>query len=244
MPGFPTLLRNAIVILSLLPALAAAEPRATDHNRHGWYNYFGDHGLGGTRWGVHLEGQYRRHDFIASWQQLLIRPGVNYEVNPALLLTFGYAYARSYPYSNRAPASGVSNEHRIWEQAQWRYRTGRAALNTRVRFEQRFLGSANPAQSGFRYENRLRTWEQITLPISRRTYFSAYDEVWLYVKPYVSKSAFDQNRAYAAVGLRLNPAWRMEVGYMNQALLHRSGSVLELNHTLVLSVFSIARFKL
>lgn len=80
------------------------------------------------------------------------------------------------------------------------------------------------------------------MPLSRKTYFTAYDEVWFYVPPYVSNSAFDQNRAYAGIGLRLNPSWRAEVAYMNQAILHRSGSVLESNHTLVVSIFSNARF--
>lgn len=229
-----------IKILSLLllaPTLFAAD---VDHNGHGWYTYFGDHPVGKTKWGVHLEGQYRRHDYIRSWQQLLLRPGVNYEVNKFLLLTAGYGYAHTYAYSDLSPKTPATNEHRLWQQAFFRYRAGRAGLTTRVRFEERFLGSA--VQPGFRHENRLRTWEQITIPINKRTYFTAYDEVWFYVKPYVSSSAFDQNRAYAALGYRFNPSWRVELGYMNQALLQRSGAVLESNHTIVLSVFSTARF--
>ena len=44
--------------------LATADDRKVDHNAHGWYNYFGDHPIGGSKWGAHLEGQYRRHDVI------------------------------------------------------------------------------------------------------------------------------------------------------------------------------------
>lgn len=229
--------------LALLPCPSPAEPRVVDHNSHGWLTYFGDHPFGNSKWGAHLEGQARRHDLGRTWQQLLLRPAVNYDVSPALTLTAGYAYARTHSYGDFAPATPATNEHRLWEQAIWRYSAGRAAFNSRFRFEQRFIGSANPAQSGFRHENRLRTWEQVTIPSSGPVYFTAYDEIWFYIKPYVSSSAFDQNRAYAAVGYRMRPDWRLELGYMNQALLQRSGSVLESNHTLVVSLYSNARFK-
>ena len=55
-------------------------------------------------------------------------------------------------------------------------------------------------------------------------------------------SLFDQNRAYAALGLNIQPGWRFETAYMNQALLQRSGRVLELNHILMFSVLSNAPF--
>lgn len=225
----------------MLFSLAIAQERVVDHNVHAWGAYFGDHSIGTSPWGVHLEGQYRRHDFGRQWQQLLLRPGVNYEVGSHLLLTAGYAYVRSFSYSDYVTHGPPTNEHRIWEQAWFRYRTGLAALTTRIRFEQRFLQNTNLPDSGYRYEHRLRTWQQATLPLFRKTYFTAYDEVWFYVPPYISNSAFDQNRAYAGIGLRLNPSWRAEIAYLNQAILHRSSSVLESNHTVVLSIFSNAR---
>ena len=67
------------------------------------------------------------------------------------------------------------------------------------------------------------------------------DEFWVYVKPFQSNSVFDQNRAYAALGFDLKPSLRLEGGYMNQAFLVRSGSRLEHNHTIVVSLFSSAR---
>ncbi len=231
------------LLLSLiLPAFGYAADRAVDNNLHGWFNYFGDHPFGKSKWGVHLEGQYRRHELILSWQQLMIRPAINYDVNKNLTLTAGYANVRSYSYSDLAPASRATMEHRLWQQALIRYRVDKAALTTRVRLEQRFLGSATLAQPGYRYENRIRALEQITIPVRGRTYFTAYDEIWFYIKPYVSRSVFDQNRAYAAAGFRVNPAVRVEVGYMNQALFQRSGLVREANHTLMVSLFSNARF--
>jgi hypothetical protein len=230
--------RLVLVLLALFPL--AAQDRAVDHNAHGWYQYFGDHPVGESQWGVHLEGQFRRHDVIRRGQQLLLRPGVNYEVNRHLMLTAGYAFVRTYRYGE-APVPASFNEHRIWEQAWFRYGTGKVGWSTRVRFENRFL-SVGPGGS-FRHENRIRAWQQVTVPLRGSFYLTGYDEIWFYVKPYVSNSAFDQNRAYGALGFRFSPTWRMEVGYMNQAILQRSGSVLESNHTFTLAVLSSARFR-
>jgi hypothetical protein len=234
---------GAFALFSLLAlSPVRADDREVDHNFHGWYMYFGDHPLGNSKWGVHLEGQWRRHDVITKWQQLLLRPGINYQLNPTVMLTAGYGFIRSYPYGD-FPAARTSTEHRIWQQAWLRYRTGNLAWSTRLRFENRFLGSVDETGKEFyRYENRFRGWQQIRVPIRGRTYFTAYDEVWFYVKPYVSNSAFDQNRAYAALGFNIDKDWRFEAGYMNQAVLQRSGRVLESNHTLMFSIFSTAPF--
>jgi hypothetical protein len=212
----------------------AGQDRVTDHNAHGWFAYFGDHPIAGSKWGVHLEAQVRRHDVVTKWQQLLLRPGVNYQASKSVMLTAGYAFVRSNTYSEFAPPAPVSLEHRLWEQVWIRYRTGSTQWSTRLRFENRFLESAG----GYRYENRFRAWQQVRIPIAPKKYFTAYDEFWFYVKPYQSNSAFDQNRAYAGIGFEVKPTFRVEVGYLNQLLLVRSGSRLESNHTIMLSLFS------
>lgn len=214
-------------------------PREVLHQAHGWYNYFGDHPIGDSRWGVHLEGQWRRHNVILQGQQLLLRPAVNYEVNDLLMLSAGYAFAHTHRYG-AAPVAAVNGEHRLWQQALLRYRQSKASWTTRIRFEERFLERIGREEgtAKYRHENRIRILQQIRVPIRGAAYGTAYNEFWSYVKPYVSNSAFDQNRAYGAFGWQFNQHWRMEAGYLNQTILQRSGSVLESNHTLVFSVIS------
>jgi hypothetical protein len=235
---------HRILALTLIsPLLLTAEERIADHNFHGWYNYFGDHPIAASKWGVHLEAQIRRHDVVTKWQQLLLRPGVNYQASKAVLLTAGYAFVRSSTYSEFAVPAPATPEHRLWQQAWIRYRTGRTNWSTRLRFENRFLGTPDlrTRATTYRFENRFRAWQQIKVPLSQNRYFTAYDEFWVYVKPYQSKSVFDQNRAYVALGFDLKPSLRLEVGYMNQVILVRSGSRLEHNHTIMVSLFSNAR---
>ena len=68
--------------LVLFPALHAQSisGRIHENNANGWWNYFGDHPIGDTKWGAHLEVQWRRNNIATNWQQLLIRPAVNYSL--------------------------------------------------------------------------------------------------------------------------------------------------------------------
>ena len=233
-------MKVAIVLVVLTaPLLVYGQDRKADHNAHGWYSYAGDHPIRNTKWGLHLEGQYRRHDVIQKWQQLMLRPAVNYQLSSSLTLTAGYGFIRTHTYGDFTSPSAAFPEHRLWEQAWWRYKGRGLNWGTRVRFENRFIGS--PSGANYRYENRLRLFQQTTKPLTSKSYLTASNELKFYVKPYVSSSTFDQNRAYGAVGLNLSPSLRMEVGYLNQLLLRRSGSVIESNHTLILTLFSNAR---
>lgn len=227
-----------LLLAALLVAPLAGQNRVTVQNTHFWATYDGDHKFEGSRWGVHLEGHWRRHDAGLTWQQLLLRPGVTYAVNPHLHLTAGYAFIETWPYGSPVPAPKTS-EHRLWEQAALRYKTGRVSWTSRFRFENRWLESPGAA---YRYENRLRLMQKLSVPMTSKTYFTASDEYWVYVKPYVSNSAFDQNRAYAALGFKLADHWKLETGYMHQGILRRSGLVFESNHTLRLTLVSDASF--
>lgn len=226
-----------IVLIALVTLALPGQDRVTRNFAHFWATYDGDHRFSGSRWGLHLEGHWRRHDAGLTWQQLLLRPGVTYSVNPKLQLSAGYAFIETWPYGGSISPKFI--EHRLWEQAALKYRTGKVAWTSRFRFENRWL---EVPRGGYRYENRLRLMQKLSVPTSRSTYLTAFDEFWVYIPPYVSTSAFDQNRAYAALGFRLADHWRLETGYMHQGILRRSGLVFESNHTIRLTLVSDATF--
>lgn len=243
--GMLTRLRWALLAaLSVAPLGAADGPgRVIDPESHGWFNYFGDHPLGKSRWGLHLEGQWRRSNVVTQWQQLLLRPGVNYQIHPRVMLTAGYAFIDTFQYGDY-PVRARFPEHRLWQQAQIRSNTGKVVWTTRLRFENRFLGVIeNGSVARYRYENRFRALQRITVPVKGRLFFTAYDEIFAYVAPYQSASVIDQNRAYGALGWKLKPGWNFEAGYMMQTLLQRNGRIAEANNTLMISVVSTAPFR-
>lgn len=234
----------------LIFALAALPVAGqNDSNGHLWANYFGDHAFGTSKWGVHLEGQWRRTRLGTAWQQLLLRPGVNYQVHPKVLLTAGYGFIQTHRYGE-FPARAAFPEHRIFEQAQIAQRGWKLDWSHRLRLEQRFIGQMGPRGDGtffrelWRHENRFRYMLRTNVPLHAKGdwYLGLYDEVFLNFGKNVGENGFDQNRAYVAVGRKLPGQTRFEIGFMEQTLQQRNGRIWEHNHTLMVSIFSRAPF--
>jgi hypothetical protein len=223
--------------LLILPALAAAqtESKIFDHNAHAWYMYFGDHKFS-RKWGLHAEGQWRRSDASAKWQQFLIRPGINYHVNRNVMLTAGYGFIKSYPYGDFPSTNAAFPEHRIYQQALVKQKFGRVDWQHRLRSEQRWIG----AGQAWRAQDRFRYMGRADLPLKGPWSLGIYNEIFLNYGRNVAPGAFDQNRAYVAAGYKAGTLGRIEFGYMHQAVAQRNGRVIESNHTLQVAFFSSA----
>lgn len=221
--------------LSLLLLISFGLSAQTDPNAHAWYMYFGDHPVGNSRFGIHLEGQWRRANLGLTWQQLLLRPALNFQLNKKVMLTGGYGFVETYRYGDY-PARENFPEHRVFEQALITQKLFGQEFQNRLRFEQRnILGYAARYENRFRY--MLRT--NVPLPVDhRRYYLGLYDEVFYNFGENVQFNVFDQNRAYVALGWNMGHQTRLEVGFMEQTVQHRDGKVIEHNHTLQVAVYS------
>ena len=234
-------------LLSLTMATSALADQSESNNL--WLNYVGDHPLGDGPWGIHLESQFRRADFGEDWQQLLLRAGINYTVNPSLSLTAGYAFVESYPFGD-IPIAHEFPENRIWEQALITHKQFGLDWTHRFRLEQRYIGEVD-ADSGdvnnWRYENRFRYMLRTSIPLSKdkKWYLPVWDEVFFNFGDNVSKNYFDQNRAFIGIGRQLTESTKLEIGFMEQTVQRRGGSVWENNHTITVwltSKFPLKRF--
>ena len=213
--------------------------------------YFGDHPAGQGPWGVHFDGQWRRQGVGQKWQQLLLRPGVNYDFSPNVQGSGGYAFIRSHPYGDYQARSRTP-EHRLWQQLLLRQKIGKTGLTHRFRLEQRFLGVRdNEAVDderllGYSHRNRFRYFAKGVIPIRRTSsdsdyFIAAYNEVMFNFGPNVTNNIFDQNRAYVAVGRKIPGFGTLEVGYLQQTVQQANGRVFEFNHTLQIGLFSTRR---
>ncbi len=220
---------------------------ATDNNANVWFMYFGDHPFSKTsKWGLHLEGQWRRADAGLKWQQLLLRPAVNYQLNKKVALTGGYGFIQSHGYGD-FPSPATAPEHRFFEQVSITQRFKKLDFQNRLRFEQRNLGVMAKQSNGefdrigWRYENRFRYMLRTNVPLKvggGKYYVGLYDEILFNYGKNVAKNVFDQNRAYAALGRNLGHETKLEVGYLEQTVQHRDGLVFEHNHTLQIAIYS------
>ncbi|MFN3324509.1 MAG: DUF2490 domain-containing protein [Bryobacteraceae bacterium] len=221
--------------------------RTTTTNYNGWYMYYGNHEVA-DRWSVYFEAQARRNDVVTKWQQYLFRPALNYQVNNKLIVSGGYAFIDTFRYG-QFPVAARFPENRIYQQAAIAHDTKRVALQQRIRFEERWIGVMAPDPSGgssvasWRYQNRFRYLLRANIALAGRWYLGVYDEIFLNVPPNIGASAYDQNRLYGAIGYNFTAPVRLELGYMNQALLQRNGLVLENNNTLQFAIYSTASFR-
>lgn len=234
-----------LLAMSLLSNPAAAQTqRIKDSNINGWYMYFGDHKFA-DRWGVHTELQLRRHNTLKDPQQLLIRTGINYDLSPSALVTLGYGFIQTHPYGDY-PAAAKFPEQRIYQQLQLKNSLGRLGLVHRYRLEQRWI--KQPTAEAYTYLNRARYLLKATLPLAgnslevKELFLAAYDEVFVGFGKNIQQNIFDQNRAYVALGYKINNTAAFELGYLHQLVQKANGVVFEHNHTLQVSLFHNLNF--
>lgn len=235
--------RFALLLVCLAPVFA--QGKFYDNNFNQWMMYTGDHRVHG-KWGVHLEAQLRRHEFTTP-QQFFPRVGLNYQITPSTLLTAGYAWIGTYRYGE-FPVAASFPENRLYQQALINSTAKGNAFQSRLRFEERWIGVRAPlpdgsrADLGNRYQNRFRYQFRFVRDLADPWYVASYNEIFLNVAPVHGARVFDQNRAFVGGGIRLNRYNRLEMGYMQQSVLQRNGRVFELNHTLHVSIYSTLPF--
>lgn len=239
--GTRTALLGSIMAFTVQCSEAQSASKLLDINRHGWFSYSGDHQVAG-RWGLHIDAQWRRAEVVTRWQQYQIRPGVNYQATPNLLLTLGYAYTRAYPYGE-FPVASAFPEHRIYQQALLNQKLPSIRLQHRVRMEQRFIKYPNSQPGHWTYQNRFRYLLRGELPLVKTPegtatwYLPAYNEILIGIPPNYGARPFDQNRLFVGLG-RAFGRTKVEAGYLNQFLGQRNGRVFEMNNTLFVTVTS------
>lgn len=220
-----------VIVFSAVPGMELfAQNRLRANNTLVWLNQFHTVNLG-KNWSILAEYQWRRTEGFKSWQQSLLRGGLQYKLTNGLSALVGYGWIETFAYGDYPPASPKPfPEHRIYEQISWNDNIGRVMLNHRGRLEQRFLGMLNPAATDGRevtrwnYLNRVRYQLKATLPLNhakledKTVYTSTYDELFIGFGKNVNANIFDQNRFGLLLGYRLNKRFNIEAGYFNQTL--------------------------
>ncbi len=207
----------------------AQNTRITNNNNIGWYNYFGTFNFN-KKLGLHTEYQWRRNETINEKKQNLLRLGVNYQVNPALQLRFGYANIETFAYGD-IPINVFGKdftEHRTFQMATINDKISKIDLSHRFMLEQRWIGrytNANLSEEDeFVFSNRLRYMFRIQMPLKGKSidnktpYLAIYDEIMIGFGENVNENVFDQNRFGVLIGYKFSPTVRIEGGYLNQIL--------------------------
>ena len=237
-----------LCLLLPLGNFASGQTSVEDKNLNTWFNYFGDHPVS-QRWSVHLETQVRRARGVLTWQQLLLRPGVNFAINKHVILTGGYTFIYTWPYGD-FPRPFKVPENALFEQIVFKHKLGRVGIQHRLREEQRFIGQYDAAKAdidGWQSRHRFRYFLRADIPLGNgpgnRFGLAFYNEFFVQFGANRGANHLDQNRAYGALTYKLSKNNRFEAGYMYQYIPLRNGFINESNHNLQFVLFSTSPFR-
>ncbi|MCW3123943.1 MAG: hypothetical protein JWQ38_3435 [Flavipsychrobacter sp.] len=200
-----------------------AQVRLTHHNNIGWFTGIITSAINKKLSG-YIEYQFRRADWVASWQQSLVRVGLSYKFHPQITVQAGYGWILTYPYGDYSIASvaKVFPEHRIYEQLVINSPIGKVSLQHRLRIEQRWIGKLRTMSSDgpdeYIYMNRVRYMPRVDVPVFKKVYAAAYDEILIGFGKNVGENIFDQNRIAVFIGYKFNSKFKVEGGYLKQTL--------------------------
>lgn len=242
-----------ITIFIFVYTISNAQNRQHDDNFNTWLVYSGNHKFS-NKFGLHLEYQLRRSNFLINKQQHLPRVGIIYYLNNQIRFTLGYAFIQSQPYGSFAPTIAFP-EHRIWQQMQINNSYGIVDLQHRFRMEQRFIKLPTKIEEqlvlgDFVYSNRTRYLLRATFNVFKNkssniknVYFAAQNEIFINFGKNVKLNIFDQNRIYVGIGYKIPKFGNIELGYMEHTLFRANGINVERNHTLQLAIISNIEFR-
>ncbi|MET6996347.1 DUF2490 domain-containing protein [Chitinophaga defluvii] len=228
------ILTTGIFLFTMLKVYAQQQQSA------GWFAAFNTFRIPSSKFSVHLDAAVRSADKFEAFQTFIVRPGINYHLSGNMIATVGYAWVnlRSI-YSNTANQIDYDylSEHRIWEQFIINHKVAFVPLQHRFRVEQRFMPKSvvhgNGLQNdGFELANRFRYFLRGIIPadgaktFEKGAFAAVQNELFLnFGDPTrTNGKAFDQNRAYLALGYRFSPKFDVEGGYLNQ-FVSGAGSV-------------------
>ncbi|KPM33133.1 Hypothetical protein I595_35 [Croceitalea dokdonensis DOKDO 023] len=212
--------RLGILFLLISMSLSAQNPAEEENGI--WYMYFGMNRIS-DKLSIHTEAQFRYYETSANFNQLLLRTGLNYHINPNAIATMGYAYIDTDPtfgeFDVMANDILVRNntllEHRIFEQFILTDKVGEFLFEHRYRLEQRFFENRdfNTKETQHRARYRL----QVMLPLTDTFFMNFYNEVFLNLQG----NTFDQNRLYGALGVRITENSSLQLGYLKNHFADR-----------------------
>nr|WP_321412140.1 DUF2490 domain-containing protein [uncultured Allomuricauda sp.] len=189
----------------LLGSLTINAQRPGEDEMGAWYMYFGTNKVS-ERFSIHTEAQFRFYETTENFNQMLLRTGLNYHIDPNAIATAGYAFIDTDNNFYEFEGEVNSKEHRIFEQFILKNKIWEFLFEHRYRLEQRFLDFGETTDTQHRARYRI----QMTLPLTNTFFLNLYDELFVNLQD----DLFGQNRLYAAVGVNITENTSVQLGYL------------------------------
>lgn len=145
--------------------------------------------------------------------------GLNYHINKNVIVGIGYGRGEIDASFEENDIPNIK-ENRFLEQILLKHKSNNIAWSHRFRLEQRFL--EYPTED--KLKHRLRYRFKGSLPINDTFFVTGYNEIHFVLNEF----DFHQNRAYAALGAKLNKNINVQLGYARHAYKTKSFNRLSL----------------
>ncbi len=199
------MIRKIAGLFILLGLLTVNAQRPGEDETGAWYMYFGTNKIS-ERFSVHTEAQFRFYETTSNFNQMLLRTGLNYHINPNAIATGGYAFIDTDNTFYEFEGEVNAKEHRIFEQFILKNKVWEFLFEHRYRLEQRFLDFGRTTETQHRARYRI----QMTLPLTNTFFLNFYDELFINLQD----DLFGQNRLYGAIGVNITENSSVQLGYL------------------------------
>ncbi len=174
------------------------------------------------------ETHLRRSEFLAEWQQIIIRPSFTYKVTSLISFKLGYTKVWNYPYNRES--TRIVPEDNFWQRLLITQKFNRSKLEQSYRYELRWLGNLSENEIvGTRFVNRFRHRIKYDREIGNKgMVLSAYHELFISIDDNYRKISFNQNWIYLGAGKKINDHLKLQAGLIRQ-YIRRSSTRYESN---------------
>ena len=131
------MIKKLTALFILLGTLTANAQQPGEDEMGAWYMYFGTNKIS-ERLSIHTEAQFRFYETTSNFNQMLLRTGLNYHIDPNAIATGGYAFIDTDNNFYEFEGEINSKEHRIFEQFILKNKVWEFLFEHRYRLEQRF----------------------------------------------------------------------------------------------------------
>jgi len=198
-------MKKAVTLFALFFTISNFAQQIGDDKLGSWHMYFGTNKIS-EKVSLHTEAQMRYYENGKNFNQLLLRTGINYHINPNAIATFGYGFIETDVTFEELGDLANLTEHRIFEQFILKNTVGQFKFEHRYRLEQRFISFPDRNET----QNRARYRLQVTLPLTDIFFLNFYDEIFLNLQ----NNVYGQNRLYGALGLNVTDNLSVQIGYL------------------------------
>ncbi len=180
---------------------------------------------------------FRKTNFLAVWQQILIRPSFHYKYNETVDFAVGYSY-----WQNFKPTANF-NENDAWQQMKLSHKSSKSSFKHRFRLEQRFIDSIAQNTSGdfikdgtnfsLRFRYRF-TWSRPLIKVKDNKHISVtiFDEIWLNIEKGIVPRSVNQNWFYVGLSYPIGKKASIGLGYLDTVSPKGGGHNFVDNHVL------------